>query len=219
LRQDSATEEAGPRRSRRSRLRRIAAILLLLTAAAYLSRSYSLPRLADWLTADENVAAADVVVVLGGGGAERLEHGARMFHQVGARELWCTGGETLDAISRRTVVRDVREFATLRGVPADAIRILPSASTWDDAHEISVAAASTGFKRILVVTSWYHGRRAMRSVAKVLEGTDVQVFFAATPASSFSRTDWWRTEEGRRVVAAEVSKTVYYAWKFGVPLW
>ncbi len=67
-------------------------------------------------------------------------------------------------------------------------------------------------KRIIVVTSNYHTRRAgaiWRSLAK-----DFDVRVAAAPSREFDPDQWWKTRRGRKVFVMEWQKT--FAWWLGL---
>ena len=166
-----------------------------------------------------SLAPADAIVVLGGGGAERLRHGAALYARGIAPEIWCTGGETTPGSGDGRLQLGVARLVVGGGVPERAVRILPSASTWEDAAVVRQTAEHAGARKLLIVTSWYHGRRAMRTMQARFKGSNVELFFDPASSVTFSAADWWTDKRGRQVVLAEISKSVFYTSRYRLTLW
>lgn len=138
---------------------------------------------------------ADVVVVLGGDQG-RLASGLRLCEQGLARELWETGadgGKATVSLSGNLVRRT-----------------LPSASTWEDGAEIRKAMRKTGAKRLIIVTSWYHGRRAMTTIEKQLGNSGVELSYSSARTDGYNPQNWWKSKEGQQIVKSELLKLLYY---------
>ncbi|MGB8509116.1 MAG: ElyC/SanA/YdcF family protein, partial [Pyrinomonadaceae bacterium] len=73
-------------------------------------------------------------------------------------------------------------------------------------------AAARGLHSLLVVTSAYHSRRALWTLRRVFEGSDMEIGLA--PVASGEQTPraalWWLTPSGWRLVAGEYAKFIYY---------
>jgi UDP-N-acetylmuramyl pentapeptide phosphotransferase/UDP-N-acetylglucosamine-1-phosphate transferase len=104
-------------------------------------------------------------------------------------------------------------------VPANAIRRLRTTSTWEDGQEIAQAVHETGVSRLLVVTNWYHGRRALGTVRRELADDDVEVLFSPPPPLTYGPHDWWRQENGLVAVVNEYIKIGFYWWHYGLAPW
>jgi uncharacterized SAM-binding protein YcdF (DUF218 family) len=108
------------------------------------------------------------------------------------------------------------------GVPAERIVQLapnPSSNTYGEALATRAYAASHPLRRIVVVTSPYHTRRAMRVFEHVMIGTGVEV--GVLPASAHSPANpgrWFWYPYDRHYVAYEWAALVEYRFKYGVPL-
>ena len=167
-----------------------------------------LPRVGAWATGDSGPVpdSVDAIVVLGGDHG-RLEEGLRLLQAGVAAELWYTG-RGHDVISQVAEAR----------VPRSAIRLLPSNSTWEDGEQVRNAVAATGAKRVLIVTSWYHGRRARRTIEKQARRVDVVFFHRLVAPLGYDGRNWWKVESGRHVLRSEVTKSFYYWFKYGVTL-
>ena len=79
-------------------------------------------------------------------------------------------------------------------------------STQEEARAVVAELRRLGARRILLVTSDYHTRRAggiYRAAAP-----DMTFFVVAAPDVYFTAGGWWRNREGRKVFAFEWMKTV-----------
>jgi len=123
----------------------------------------------------ETFPAADVIVLLGGGmgvdtnlspyaemsaGADRVWQAARLYKAGKAAKVMATGFCPQDS-----TVPLLKDF----GVAADCISLLKAENTEQEAKGI----AKTGYKRILLVTSAWHMKRARLMFEKYAPGTEV----------------------------------------------
>ena len=134
------------------------------------------PRIGPWLDMPNELGNAGAVVVLSGGGPERMIHGIALYQQGWAPELWYTGDRPLSALTSFSDGQIARYFALAQGVPDNAIRLLPTTSTWEDGQKIAGLVRKEHIHSIIVVTDWYHSRRALCVIQKKLTGTTVRVF-------------------------------------------
>jgi uncharacterized SAM-binding protein YcdF (DUF218 family) len=120
-------------------------LILTLGAAAFM-----FPR--QVLTIDSGHVVADEIIVLGGGDG-RAERAAELFRQGEARRVLVTGfGDCRSNV-------DVLEK---NGVPATAITAEPNALTTLQNAEFSLPILRRqGVTRAIIVTSWFHSRRAL----------------------------------------------------------
>ncbi len=117
------------------------------------------------LTIDSGPVQADALVVLGGDQG-RAERAAELYHQGAAPAIVVTGyGDCL--LNIRTLQR--------QGVPADAIIAEPAAlTTLENATKSVPLLRALRAHRVIIVTSWYHSRRALACFRHV--APDLQFF-------------------------------------------
>ena len=137
----------------------------------------------------QSMPAADAIVILGGvtrgqvpgigltdfdGGVDRVIHGARLFKAGKAPLLILTGG---NAEGLQPESEAMAEFITFMGIPEKKI-ILESKSrnTVQNGENCRPIFKKHGVKKILLVTSAYHIRRAQA----IFKNLDVTVIPAAT---------------------------------------
>ena len=189
-------------------------VLLLLAVTANLW----LRGIGHWLDVPSNPAPAGAIAVLAGN-RPRLEQAVALYKQGLAPELWYTGDASQ---GEEPFVRDAqaaRQAAIQMGVPADAITLLPTTSTWEDGQQITGLAKQKGYRRILVVTSWYHGRRGLCIIHHDTRDTAIQVSYQAAYNTTFGPDSWWHNEEGLLDVTNELIKIGFYWWKYGLVPW
>jgi uncharacterized SAM-binding protein YcdF (DUF218 family) len=107
---------------------------------------------------------------------------------------------------------DVQADALRRmNVPADAVIVLGERdSTKDEALEIRDRVVAQNWKKIIVVTSKQHTRRARLVVNRRLQGTGAQVIVRA---SRYDRTDpvvWWDDRPTLRFTLFEAQRLLGY---------
>jgi uncharacterized SAM-binding protein YcdF (DUF218 family) len=167
------------------------------------------------------LASADAIVVLSGSSAfvERTRKAAELYRQGRAPVVLLTDDHTRggwsNVLQRNPyfVERATDELISA-GVPAERVRIIPgiASSTYDEALIIRDDASAQQLRSVLVVTSAYHSRRALRTLRQTFAGTSTTVGLEPAPVGSTtpSTVFWWLRLEGWRTVGGEYIKLVYY---------
>jgi uncharacterized SAM-binding protein YcdF (DUF218 family) len=124
-----------------------AAVVLLVAALV----CYLFPQ--QVLTVDSGRVTADVLVVLGGGMGQRAARAAELFKEGEAPTILVSG--TGDCVSNeKTLEKD--------GVTKAAIILEGKSRTTRENAEFSIPLLrQMGAHRVIIVTSWYHSRRAL----------------------------------------------------------
>jgi len=185
--------------------------LLLLTL--YLVRGPLLRALADWWVVDEPLEKAQAIVVLGGDNrmGDRVRHAAELYHTGWAPWVVLTG------TSYRTYFNEVtlmEQEATNLGIPRERLVVLPQGgqSTLEEALALRSVLAEHNWRKIIVVTSNYHTRRARRIFHAVYRRHGTQVLMSAAPDSNFDTRRWWRQRSGRALLGLELLKSIHTWW-------
>jgi uncharacterized SAM-binding protein YcdF (DUF218 family) len=112
---------------------------------------YNYPR--ETLTIDSGDVKADVLIVLGGGQDQRPQRAAKLFKQGAAPRILVTGYGDYDVNV---------EILKQNGVPANVItQESDSRSTYENAIFSIPILRQMGARRVIIVTSWFHSRRAL----------------------------------------------------------
>jgi uncharacterized SAM-binding protein YcdF (DUF218 family) len=183
-------------------------MLILLASVLYLAR-HPLMRLAGgWWVVDEHPERSDAILVLGDDNfaGDRAAKAAELF-RAGMAPLVVASGRMLRPYAgiAELMERDLQA----RGVPAGAIVRYPErgANTREEGQSLRELVSSRGWRRILLVTSNYHTRRASYIFHKVFPA-QVTVLTVAAPDSDYDPERWWETRQGRKTFFLE---TVAYA--------
>ena len=198
---------------------RIFKIVLVLIVAWTIVASLA-PRA---LVVSAPLAYADAIVVLRGSSAyvERTHRAAELYRERRAPLVLLTDDHTRGGWSSAQqrnpfFVERAMEELVKAGVPEDKIRIVPgvASSTRDEALIVKDYAQSERLRSVLVVTSSYHSRRALRCMHQTLDDIGTTIGLEATPAGSAETVFWWVRPEGWRTVGGEFVKLIYYWVKY-----
>jgi uncharacterized SAM-binding protein YcdF (DUF218 family) len=154
----------------------------------------------NFLVVNQTPKPSDIIVVLSGGGYERVDYGVKLLQQGYADELLTSGGSS----------ENLRLRAVSLGVPGDHILVEnKSGTTFGNAKYSSKIIRAEGFKSVIVVTSPYHTRRARMLFEEFSQGWDLTI--CAVPYDPAVATDWWKDSNLFRIVISEYLK---FGWHF-----
>lgn len=191
--------------------------LIVTPLVVLLAAPWWLPAIGHWLAISPRPGESDVIVVLGGG-QERLIEAIALYHEQPTAALWQTGDPGGVITGTFTTEMLAAAIAQERGVPPEHFQFLNSTSTWEDASATAAQAKSTVARRLIIVTSWYHSRRALCVFHRQLNGQEVELLYVPSP-DDFSPDDWWHGEEGLVAVMNELLKTALYWRTYGLAPW
>jgi uncharacterized SAM-binding protein YcdF (DUF218 family) len=185
--------------------RRAAFLILILLAVASVTHAWWMTGLADFLIRADAPQPADAALVLAGDetGA-RILRGAELVKQ-GFVPKVLVSGPPLYGIHECDVAID---YAVRQGYPKQWFVPLPhdGLSTREEADLLLAEVRRMQIRRMLLVTSNFHTRRAgklFRSAAK-----DVEIRVVAAPNRFFEPRSWWHSRQGLKYFFFEWSKTV-----------
>ena len=199
------------------RVRFIAVLLVVLFLLAWGA--------AQSLVVRADLPRADALLVLSGSSnyVERNRWAARLYREGRAPLILLTddgqrGGWSSSEQRNPFFVERAAKELKQEGVPAEKIEVLPGivSSTYEEVVSLRAFAASHGLRSILVVTSAYHSRRALWTLRRVFEGSDIEVGVDAPPTGGESPapTIWWAKPSGWQMVAGEYPKMIYYRLRY-----
>lgn len=194
-------------------------VVALGLVLAYLSRDWWLTRAAEWLVYSRETSKANVIFVLGGDATERARYAARLYRQGVSPRIVVTGAprpRPLQALGLSYTEAELSGFVLRsHGVPAAAITVLNRGqSTWNEANIDLDFALHHGYKKVLVVSSPYHMRRASLAFSKVFQGSGIGLYFSPAKPSWFRPQKWWHREEDTLAVFEEYVKLARYEYLY-----
>jgi uncharacterized SAM-binding protein YcdF (DUF218 family) len=189
-------------------------LLLIVLGTIYLVRVPLLRAFADWWIVDEPLQKAQAIVVLGGDNlaADRVRHAVRLYRDAWAPKIVLSGGQIRAYLNESELMRrDAREL----GVPENDIIAAPTGtgSTLEEALRLRAVLAKHNFRKIIVVTSNFHTRRARTIYRHIYQPAGTVVVFSAAPDPAFPPDRWWQEREGRAALVFELLKLVYTGWE------
>ncbi len=182
------------------------AALLLFCVAAGVAHPIWLGAVGNFLVRAGAPAPADAVLVLAGDGyGRRILKGAELVRQGLAPRAFVSGPPGFYGVHECALAIP---FAIKRGYPESIFVPLPheGRSTREEARLVVPELRRRGVRRLLLVTSDYHTRRA--GVAFHAAGSDLDIRVVAAPDEFFAADRWWKTREGQKCVFFEFSKTL-----------
>ncbi len=179
-------------------------LLLFLALMAFLN-------LGRWLDKENPLQKAAAIAVLSGRMPDRALEAARLYNQGYAPEVWLSysvePGATLQKYSVSYVGEEAydRQILVHQGVPENAIRVLdpPIANTADEMRTFGQALLKEKVRRIIIVTSKVHTRRAA-ALWKRLASNDGEAIVRGVSDDAFDPAHWWRNTRDALDVVREV---------------
>jgi uncharacterized SAM-binding protein YcdF (DUF218 family) len=155
---------------------------------------------------------ADVIIAISGGDTQARTAEAIRLYKAGWAPKLIFSGAALD-VNGPSNAEAMRAQAITAGVPADDIIL--------DTHATDTAQNATGTlallnsrdKRVILVTSPYHQRRASIEFQHAF-GSDIDIVNHPTPNDRNWGPNWWMTASGWMITLTETLKTlVVSAWR------
>ena len=175
----------------------LAVLFLALVAFAFF-----LPQ--KLLCVDSGPVSGDAIIVLGGGLGERPERAAELFKEHDAPRIIVSGFGDCE-FNRRILLK--------AGVPAAAIQIEGDSRTTRENAEFTIRLLRAGnLHRVILVTSWYHSRRALACFEHF--APEIQ-FYSRPSYFAEARADWPHRDIEHRVYL-EYGKLAGYWVCYGV---
>jgi uncharacterized SAM-binding protein YcdF (DUF218 family) len=205
-----------PLRSGGSRRR----VLLIAAVAIAAGSAWGLYHLGAFLYDEQPLQRADTIFVFAGTRMERSLEAVDLYLAGYAGTIVITQplpDSGVLALERRGIAfpsdAELSRDAMMKlGVPSAAI-LVPAKwhdSTADEAHTLRQLTTARGWRRIIVVTSKFHTRRAGVAVRRALDGTGVEIVLRGSRYDQADPAHWWRTRRDVRWATLESQKLVAY---------
>ena len=195
-------------------------IIRLGAAAALLTVAIFLPFAGRFFARADPLERADLIMVLGGARIERWLEAVDLYKEGWAPKVVISPGQVspLEAGLAARGVRYPREGDLARnamlalGVPADAMVVLPSGvdNTAGEAAELRRTYPPGSIRRVIVVTSAYHLRRARYAFRREFAGSGVQIVVHGSRYDSSTPARWWTRRNDIRYMLSELPKFAAY---------
>ncbi len=183
--------------------------VLLFFLGVYLFSNQLLAAAASFLIEDDGPRKAAAIVVLGGDAyGDRTLKAAELAKEGYAPFVIVSGPPSLIGYSSGEEV----QFAEQHGYAASLFREvhLPAEaeSTRTEEDFVGKILRAQGIKSILLVTSNYHTKRAVKLWRRENPAIAVAVVPSVDPARYFTPQTWWKTRPGQKMFLLEWLKTI-----------
>ena len=200
-------------------------IVISLCAIVLALGVYGFIGLGSLLAAEDPLQKADAILALAGSTMDRPLEAADLYMAgYGSRIVLSRqprdGGEV--ALVTRGLpftedVERVRAVFVQLGIPDEAI-IMPEGihnSTAAEAITLRELSAAQGWRRVIVVSSKYHLRRAGFALRRELRGSGVEVVMRGSRYDGADPARWWQHRSDIRDIFPETAKLVAYMLGLG----
>lgn len=179
----------------------------------YVARDPLMRFAGEFWVVDEPAAPSDALIVLGDDNyaADRAFHAAELYREGVAPVVVASGRMLRQNVSVADIMEhDLESF----GVPAASIVKLShrAQNTREEAVEDARLIQTRGWKRVLVVTSNYHARRARFIFERVLPA-NVSLRVSGARDSEFDPSRWWQTRQGQKLFISELASYAVARWE------
>ena len=184
-----------------------------LLAALYLTYPRWLAPLGHYLVVRDPLVSADAVLPLAGD-ARRPGYAADLLTQGYAKWFLITPLPLETRAARERYVDHVRRVAMRRGVPAEAILVVPETgkTTYQEARNVERFMKEKGLESLLIVTTPWHTRRSRIIFQEVLgDNFSIQPLRDddyAHRGHIYRPEAWWTYELGRDPTISEYLKLI-----------
>ena len=184
--------------------------LTIILGLGYLAIYGLLLGIGDYLTPSDQLQKSDAIVVLSGG-ADRTEWGIKLFKDGWAPKILFSGaaadktGPSNAAAMRTTALEE--------GVPANAILVETKATdTYENGTLSQPILDNIGARKIIIVTSPYHQRRAYEIFKEVFKNEPITILNSPSGYSAWSAESWWQKSASFDITVSELVKIFWAKW-------
>jgi uncharacterized SAM-binding protein YcdF (DUF218 family) len=187
--------------------------LCLFAGIIYLARHPLLQLAARFWIVQDRVTPADAIIVIGDDNfsAVRAEEAAALF-KAGWAPLVVASGRMLRPYASLAdlMAKDLESG----GVPSSAVVLFShrATDTREEAEALRVLVVQKGWRRILLVTSNYHTRRARYIFRKILP-SNISLAVAGAADPQFNPSNWWESRQARKAFFLETMGYLEAIWE------
>jgi len=161
---------------------------------------------------DSSNTKADIIVILGGGTADRLAKGIDLFHQGLAQKVLVTGFPELKADAVPSYTQWRVKYLTAGGIPAKSLDLDGSArSSFEEAILIKNYLLANQLSKVIVVSDPPHMRRLSFIYESVFRSQiGLSFSFSASEPNWWDPDRWWSNKHSAQFVILEAIKCSYF---------
>ena len=192
-------------------------MLIMLIFLALINSKFLLIKFALFFTINTYSPGNDAIVVLSGSPMTRVPRAVELVKEGYGNQIFLTSTK---AINKKFSNLEENKLLMAKNI-ADLldfkkeIFLIPSisggaTSTFDEAYDVLDFAKQKNFKHIIIVTDFFHTRRALYAFRKIFKDSDVKIEISAAQNDIFNEKNWWRSEIGLSAYILEPIKLLIY---------
>ena len=190
-------------------------LCIMLIAIGVTFKTPILQSFSNFLMKQDNLEKVELIVALSGNAYERGNEAADLLKQGYAPRIVCPGGnlETIFLVLGDTIYESdlCKKDIVRNGVSDSLVAALHyGTSTREEADTILGYCKEHHIKKIIVVTTLFHTRRAGNVYKKRFAAEGITVLMRGAHAFDFDEDTWWQNEYGLIGLNNEYMKTLYY---------
>jgi len=178
-------------------------LLLLISLFTYLFYEQVLTSMLTNLVRGDALKKADLIVALGGENFRKTE-AKRLFREGYAKKILFTGFEIEKDDYKRYGLKEGEFIYPVKYV----------FNTYEEAVFVKEVVKKHNFKSVIIVTAFYHSRRASYIFKKLLEKEGVEVIVVPVFHKNFEINEWWKNRYLLKVVFIEWLGLLYYQLEY-----
>jgi uncharacterized SAM-binding protein YcdF (DUF218 family) len=206
--------------------KKIMTILIILFAFFIFISVFLIPNLGQWLVAEDELQASDMIVVLTGSLTDRILQAVDIYNARYSDKIVFANSYRVDydifverGVEMPPGKAQLYKMAAIDlGVPEENILILEgnAKSTQDEALIIrEYIRNNRAIESFILVTSKYHSGRAKKIFRKALSGLDREINIYSSPSKydPFNASQWWKDREDIKWVVLEYLKLANFYFR------
>ncbi|HBG81856.1 TPA: hypothetical protein DDW69_03365 [candidate division CPR2 bacterium] len=160
-----------------------------------------------WLSPQDDLLKSDAIIVISGGETEaRTKEGIKLLNENLGGYIIFSGAAEDKGISNAAAMKKI---ALEQNVPKDKILMEEeSKTTYENAKNVKEILEEKSIKKIILVTSPYHQKRAYLTFRSVL-GDSYQILNHSAIDSTWRRSKWWQNPGSVELTLREGYRLLY----------
>ncbi len=185
-------------------VKRIALILIIIVLIAVGLVAF----VGFYLSPQSELSKSDVIVAISGGETQaRAKEAISLYKNDWSGKIIFSGAaEDKNSISNAEAMQRIAIWEQVP--PEDIIIEEKSTNTYENAQLVKPILEENDYKKIVLVTSPYHQRRAYLCFKKVL-GNGYEILNHSAKDSSWRRSKWWENKKSLYLTYTEFSRVIY----------
>lgn len=179
--------------------KRLISITIIAIFVIIIAATMMLTKAGEFLVINQKPVKSDAIIMLSGGGIERLEKSVELYQQEYAPYLIISNGNE----------DNLAHAALTMGVDCESLILENKAkSTRENAFYTKELMEKHQFDSAIVVSSNFHMRRVKSNFAQAFRSSGIRLTYTSASDTGYNPDQWWSTKTNRQITAVEYLKLV-----------